>query len=425
MKTAFTVDASVLEIAPRRWDRKPLWALVRRRDITGMPDAELLSVYRDHGVVPKSSRDDNFNKPSEDLSSYRYVRPGDLVLNKMKTWQGSLAVSRHEGIVSPAYYVCELSPNLHPRFAHYLLRSQPYIHLYRSVSKGIRPNQWDLPYEDFTSLPALVPPLEEQHRIADFLDAETSRIDRLVQLQSAVLEKLDERNAAVRDSSIDELAKRFGEIPLRRFVRGVEQGTSPQCYAMPREEDSEWAVLKLSAVKSGTFNPGENKKLPDDIDAVSTYEVKEGDLLVTRANTPSLVGDVAVVTAGCEHLLLPDLIYRLRLFPQVCSEYVAQVALSGRVRAIIEATARGTSQSMVKLRGEDIKSWPIPPASLKEQNILVDRLSQGFDKSLKLRSLISQQITLLTERRKSLITAAVIGQFDVTTASGRNITQGV
>ena len=70
-----------------------------------MEGEQLLSVYRDYGVVPKSSRDDNFNKPSDDLSTYQLVEHGDLAINKMKAWQGSVAISQCRGIVSPAYFV--------------------------------------------------------------------------------------------------------------------------------------------------------------------------------------------------------------------------------------------------------------------------------------------------------------------------------
>ncbi|MEW7002249.1 hypothetical protein M5585_29635 [Serratia ureilytica] len=58
------------------------------------------------------SRDDNNNKPSEDLSPYQLVQPNDLVMNKMKAWQGSIAISEYEGIVSPAYFVYQPNNSL-------------------------------------------------------------------------------------------------------------------------------------------------------------------------------------------------------------------------------------------------------------------------------------------------------------------------
>ena len=71
------------------------------REETDRADLQVLSVYRDHGVVLKDSRRDNHNKTPENLSRYQRVAVGDLVVNKMKAWSGSVAVSRYEGIVSP------------------------------------------------------------------------------------------------------------------------------------------------------------------------------------------------------------------------------------------------------------------------------------------------------------------------------------
>jgi type I restriction enzyme S subunit len=142
---------------PPGWTTKPLWSLFRRRKQTGYPNEEFLSVYREYGVIPKSSRDDNFNKESDDLSSYQLVTEGALVTNKMKAWQGSIAISRYRGIVSPAYYVYEPQSDEYDQFLHYLLRSDPYIALYGRISKGVRVNQWDLEHEALRNVPVMLP----------------------------------------------------------------------------------------------------------------------------------------------------------------------------------------------------------------------------------------------------------------------------
>ncbi len=83
---------------PAPWRAAPLWTLFTRVKRTGFETEELLSVYRDHGVVIKSSRGDNNNNASEDLAAYQLVEPGNLAINKMKAWQGSVAISEHRGI---------------------------------------------------------------------------------------------------------------------------------------------------------------------------------------------------------------------------------------------------------------------------------------------------------------------------------------
>jgi type I restriction enzyme S subunit len=256
------------------------------------------------------------------------------------------------------------------------------------------------------------PPLDEQRHVANFLDAETARIDRLSTLQTTVLEKLDQRDRAVRDSLVDSLADQIGELPLRRFASKIEQGSSPSCENHPRESDR-WGVLKLSAVKNGRFYPEENKQLPDDIEPSREYEVRDGDLLVSRANTPELVGDVAVATEAGHGLLLPDLIYRVGLGREIEADFAAQVFLSTRVRSLIQATARGSSQSMVKLRGEDIREWPVPRATVQQQRTLVSAVTEQLVSSAKLRATVQRQLALLEERRQALITAAVTGGISV------------
>jgi type I restriction enzyme, S subunit len=176
------IELFKLEI-PLGWKSAPMWTITTRKDVKGYPDAELLSVYREFGVIRKSDRDDNHNVESEDLSKYKFVNKGDLVLNKMKTWQGALGVSSYEGIVSPAYYVCKLNKSVHGPYIHYLLRSTPYIAMFAAASKGIRVGQWDLPYEEFRAIPVLLPPLEEQRVRADFLDEQLSIIDHAIEFK--------------------------------------------------------------------------------------------------------------------------------------------------------------------------------------------------------------------------------------------------
>lgn len=397
------------------WKTVPFWTVARRVERTGVPDARLLSVYRDWGVVPKDSRDDNFNRASEDLSNYKIVHPGDLVLNKMKTWQGSLGVSDYNGIVSPAYFVCELGPSVNGRYLHHLLRSQAMIAAFRANSKGIRPNQWDLPYEVLHDIPLPMPPLEEQRRIADFLDDRVARIDQIIAARQQQAELAVALNSASLESEVRRLTETRGYAPMRRFGFRIEQGWSPEADSIPAE-DGELGILKLGAVRAGTFDPSQNKKMLAEMHPRDEFALHRGDLLITRANTPSLVGDVAWVDQDFPNLYLSDLIYRVRL--QRFDHAAACAALrTQQIRQEIGVIARGTSSSMPKLRGEDIASLPLPLATAAEQRGLaaLDANIRGAQESQV--SLLQAQIIRWQEYKQSLITAAVTGEFDVTIAS--------
>lgn len=177
---------------PKCWKTDKLKYHLRRNEPRNPGDVVVLSLYRELGVIPKDSRDDNHNVTSEDTSKYKYVRPGDFVINKMKAWQGSVAVSEYEGIVSPAYFVYEFTDDaIFKRYFHYLLRSC-YKDEFMRLSGGIRVGQWDLPADALENTPILIPPMDEQRRIADFLDAKCAEIDALtadIQTQIDTLEQ--------------------------------------------------------------------------------------------------------------------------------------------------------------------------------------------------------------------------------------------
>ncbi len=175
---------------PKGWIVAPLWQTLRRRTEIGHPDEVVLSLYRDLGIVPKDSRDDNHNVTSLDTSTYKFVRIGDFVINKMKAWQGSMAVSAYQGIVSPAYHVCEfISKRVNPEFLHYLLRNPSYLPEYGRLSSGLRIGQWDLSYDDFKNIPHIIPPLAEQQRIVDVLKIKCAEIDSILEKTLASIEE--------------------------------------------------------------------------------------------------------------------------------------------------------------------------------------------------------------------------------------------
>lgn len=165
---------------------------------TAPPGEEVLSVYRDHGVVPKSSRTDNFNRTPENVERYLWVRAGDVVVNKMKAWQGSIAVSHYQGLVSPDYEVLRrTSQAFNLRFLHYLLRCPRMIAEYRAQSVGIRPAQWRLYWDRLGLIEVPVPALGDQREIADHLDRETAKIDALIAKAERFIDLAQERRAAL------------------------------------------------------------------------------------------------------------------------------------------------------------------------------------------------------------------------------------
>jgi type I restriction enzyme S subunit len=144
------------------------------------------------------------------------------------------------------------------------------------------------------------------------------------------------------------------------------------------------------------------------------YLVKEGDLLLTRGNTPELVADVCIVPSTRPRLLLSDLHYRLSLNESKLSKRFTCYWLLSRVgRCQIEADAHGTSNSMVKVSQQHIRSWFVAVPPREEQDTICKSLDATKQELDAVADRINQATQRLKEYRSALITAAVTGQIDV------------
>ena len=185
-------------VIPKDWKVLKIKNILAWKSEKNHGGEQVLSLYRDFGVVPKDSRDDNHNVTSEDTNSYKLVEIGDFVINKMKAWQGSMAVSNYRGIISPAYHVCKFTDrNINKKYFHYLLRNQLYLPEFRRLSTGLRIGQWDLGFEDFKNLTYILPSNHEQEIIVQYLDKRCGEIDMLIEAKENIISELEQYKKSV------------------------------------------------------------------------------------------------------------------------------------------------------------------------------------------------------------------------------------
>ncbi|KAA1189258.1 restriction endonuclease subunit S [Pseudohalioglobus sediminis] len=398
---------------PDHWQEMRLGTLFKRVKETNHPRAELLSVYRDHGVVPKSSRDDNFNKASEDLSSYQLVRKGDLVLNKMKTWQGSIAISDYEGIVSPAYFTYRSKPKIvdkiaHPQFLHYLLRSGNYISQYLRCSKGIRVNQWDLDPDLFKVLSVLIPPLDEQRRIAAFLDHETAKVDTLIAKQERLIQLLEEKRQAVISHAIE---RREGDrmARLAHFINLLPgYAFKSQTFS---KNPNDTPLLRGINVGVGSTKWDETVNFSGESRAVQEFFLEAGDIVLGMDRPWIKEGArVAKIAASDLPCLLVQRVARLRAINGLDQDFLLLALKSNEFRSYIESDLTGVS--VPHLSPEQIKGFRIPVIDRDEQKRRVTQVKTVTTKIDLTVQKSRKSIALLSERRASVISAAVTGKID-------------
>jgi type I restriction enzyme S subunit len=410
---------------PEHWALKPLWTFFRRVKRTGFDDEQLLSVYRDHGVVPKASRDDNFNKPSDDLSVYQLVIPGDLAINKMKAWQGSVAISEHRGIVSPAYFVYEALHNASSRYLHYLMRSLRYITGYMSVSKGIRVNQWDLEPQLHSRMPLTVPPIEEQTQIAAFLDRETAKIDELVAEQRRLMELLKEKRQAVISHAVTQGLdpdapmkpsgiEWLGDVPahweVRRLKSLVEE---PLKYGANESAELDDRTLprfvRITDIDdTGGLRDETFKSLP--VEVAEPYLLNDGDVLLARSG--ATVGKSFIYSKQWGIACFAGYLIRARLRPNICfAQWLYSFCQTNEYWSYIFGTQIQATIQNVSAEKYANLYLPLPPTT--EQADIIELLRTELTKFDTLAAEVQLAIDLLQERRTALISAAVTGQIDV------------
>ena len=188
---------------PENWEikrNKNLFFEVNERCENGN-EHQLLSVSEYYGIAPKSEKigADEFETRALTLDGYKMCKKGDIVMNIMLAWKRSTGVSNYDGIVSPAYCVYR-GKNICTSYYHYLFRTDICADMFKRYSTGIIDSRLRLYPDTFLSLFSIVPPIEEQERIAEFLDKKCGEIDEVI----AKTEKTIEEYKALKQSVITE-----------------------------------------------------------------------------------------------------------------------------------------------------------------------------------------------------------------------------
>ncbi|WP_447824691.1 restriction endonuclease subunit S [Aeromonas salmonicida] len=180
---------------PKDWELTKLGTCLTPVSIKNRADLPLLSITRELGVIERDvdDQDSNHNFIPDDLSGYKVIEFGQFGMNKMKAWQGSYGVSKHTGIVSPAYYVFKFKKDINPEFFHWAIRSHLYVSFFASASDGVRIGQWDLSKDRMKEIPFVFPKNSVQIAIAKFLNEKAIQIDEAIAIKEQQISLLNER----------------------------------------------------------------------------------------------------------------------------------------------------------------------------------------------------------------------------------------
>ena len=205
---------------PAHWQIMKLRQILHPVSVKNCSELPLLSVVREQGVILRDVEDteSNHNFIPDDLSGYKVVRKGQFAMNKMKAWQGSYGISGYTGIVSPAYFIFDVTfENL--VYFHYAIRSKVYINFFAQASDGIRVGQWDLHMDKMKEIPFIVPPSDEQATIVEYIRRTLPKYDIAIEKLTEEVDVLEEYKVKlISDTVAGKIDVRGIEVPEYEFV---------------------------------------------------------------------------------------------------------------------------------------------------------------------------------------------------------------
>ena len=405
---------------PSHWEirrTKYLWQETDRRSEFG--SEQLLSVSQYDGV-----REAQTDSRSESLKGYKKVKQENLVINIMLAWLGGLGVSKHEGIVSPAYCVYKLLDAQNPRYLHYLYRTPLYLAEFARHSTGIVPSRWRMYTDDFGEVLTILPPIEEQNRMVAYLDEAISKIDEAIAQQQRMIDLLNERkqivinnavtkglepNTPIKDSGVDYI----GLFPSSWVIRRVSSlGKFAKGGNITRDnlqDEGKPAILYGDIYTKYNISANEINNHVSAKVAAESVRIYNGDLLMTGSGETKEDIGKTIVFEGEEAYIGGDVI----LFRQSSnnSKFLSYALNSQYAKDFRYRESKG--EIVVHIYANAIRRLYLAIPNVKEQNIIVEYLDKNMaiiDSDIEI---IQQKITLLQERKQIIINDVVTGKVKV------------
>lgn len=151
-----------------KWEKEKLGKLFDERNETKMPSLPLLSITADKGVISQTESEKK-DTSNEDKSKYKRICPGDIGYNTMRMWQGRCALSKLEGIVSPAYTIVSPHNDVNPFYMEMLFKQPFMVYRFWTHSQGLVNDTLNCKYSAFSQVKVTIPEIEEQNAIAEIL----------------------------------------------------------------------------------------------------------------------------------------------------------------------------------------------------------------------------------------------------------------
>ena len=412
---------------PSDWELKKIKYCLQERVEKNNPvrTTEILSLTAKQGVIPYDQKEGGGNKPKEDVSAYRLAYPGDIVMNSMNILPGSVGLSQYFGCVSPVYYMLrpwKVTEDV--RYYNYTFQTTMFQRSLFGLGNGILIKEsgngklntirMRIPMDKFGELFIPVAPIDEQQRIADFLDAKCAKIDALVADIQSQIDTLEQYKRSVITETVtkglnpdaemkDSGVQWIGDTPAHW---GVIRGKYILRYMQKPVRENDGVI---TCFRDGEVTLRSNRR--EDGFTMSDKEIgyqgiDVGDLVVHGMD--GFAGAIGISDSRGKASPVLNV-----LDTDQCKRYIMYYLRSMAYSDVFLALATGIRVRSCDLRWNKLAelSYPVPP--LDEQNAIVKHIDSVLSKADAVIADKKAQLATLDEYIKSLIFEYVTGKKEV------------
>ena len=407
---------------PKEWKISILSTIFKehKKKNIGLIENNLLSLS--YGRIVRKSIEDNNGLLPTSFETYNVIKKGHIVfrLTDLQNDKRSLrtGLCKEKGIITSAYVTLAPIDNDDTAYMHYLFYIYDICKVFYGMGDGVRQS---ITFNDLKALKVIVPPLSTQHRIADYLDDKCGKIDRYIEQQKQVIEKLKAYKQSVITEAVtkgldptvpmkDSGVEWIGEIPEGWEVTKIKKYCKLKTGTTPSTSNTDWFDGDFQWFTPGDFR--ENYILDKSSRCLSERAKEDGVAVMVPHNTVLIVGIGA--TAGKIGYTTVDCSFNQQITAisskNVLSKYLMYWMIANT--KFLRDTALFTTLPI--LNNQTIGDYIlIFPRDHKEQELIVqylDNLCISIDSSIKEKQTLLEK---LTEYKKSLIYEVVTGKKEV------------
>ena len=415
---------------PVGWKLSKIGAIYEERHVkVSDNDYVPLSVTK-KGIVPQletAAKTDNGD-------NRKLIKKNDFVINSRSDRRGSCGISKFDGSCSLINTVLKPRKNMHNAYYDFVFHSDLFADEFYAWGNGIVDDLWSTKWSSMKRIYIPAPPIDEQIKIADYLDDKCSKIDAIIAKQEKIIEKLKEyKTSAITEfvlkgthDTVSTVTSGFPWIPMYNeiyklvkigqfcFVTKLAGFEYTNTMVSNITDDAEVPIVRAQNVRMLNFNDDITEFIDMRVSQqLSRCALDKKALLITFIGAG--IGDVCVFDREQRYHLAPNVAkieirkqYKNILSEEYLMYYLASYAGKGEISKISKASAQ-PSLSMGTIRGI---TFTLPP--IDEQKEIVTHLNtvcESIDKQVTRRA---QLISKLMEYKKSLIYECVTGKKEIT-----------